>query len=158
MLGYFSVGKTSLVKRFVESIFSEKYHSTIGVKIDKKRVTIDGVELNLMIWDLAGDDSYENIKTAYLKGASGFLVIADGTQSISVDIAIDIRNNLQQKFPNIPFIILINKDDLKQHWEVAQPQIKQLQEADIQVVQTSAKTGVLVKESFEDLGRLILSL
>ena len=62
MVGAFGVGKTSLVARFVRSIFSDKYLTTLGVKIDKKTVNIDGQEMTLMLWDLAGEDALTQIK------------------------------------------------------------------------------------------------
>ena len=60
MLGAFAVGKTSLVQRFVNSIFSEKYQTTIGVKIDQKLVQTGDTEVNLMLWDIHGEDNYQN--------------------------------------------------------------------------------------------------
>ena len=62
MLGAFSVGKTSLVKQFVDSIFSEKYQTTIGVKIDKKTLVAKGFEVNLILWDLPGEDDFQSIQ------------------------------------------------------------------------------------------------
>ena len=62
MIGTSGVGKTSLVSRFVQSIFADKYLTTVGVKIDKKIVTVDGTEMTLMIWDLAGDDDYQRLQ------------------------------------------------------------------------------------------------
>lgn len=59
LLGSFAVGKTSLVQRYVKSIFSEKYQTTIGVKIDQKIVNIDNTELNLLLWDIYGEDDYQ---------------------------------------------------------------------------------------------------
>ena len=63
LVGTSGVGKTSLVAKFVHSIFSDKYLTTVGVKIDKKTVTVDGNEVMLMIWDLAGDDDYQRLQT-----------------------------------------------------------------------------------------------
>jgi GTPase SAR1 and related small G proteins len=54
MLGSFSVGKTSMVQRFVYSVFSDNYLSTVGVKISKKQINIDGTDLNMVLWDLEG--------------------------------------------------------------------------------------------------------
>ena len=156
MLGYFSVGKTSLVEQFVRSIFSEKYQSTLGVKVDKKIIDVDGQEVSLMLWDLAGDNSYINLKQVYLKGSAGFLVVADGTRSITLETALDIKNNLQKNYPDVPFIILLNKSDLQNQWETEQADIKKLEAEGIKVVLTSAKTGDLVEETFTALGRLIL--
>ena len=58
MLGAFAVGKTSLVKQYVSGIFSEKYHTTVGVKIDKKMVEVDGQSMTLILWDLHGEDEF----------------------------------------------------------------------------------------------------
>ncbi len=74
MLGSFSVGKSSLVRRFVESIFDEKYHTTIGVKVDKKVVQSSGQEVTLMLWDIHGEDIYQKMRMNYLRGMSGYLL------------------------------------------------------------------------------------
>src|ERR1043165_1179544 len=81
MLGAFAVGKTSLVTRYVKSIFSENYLTTVGVKIDKKTVTVDSTEVNLILWDLAGEDEFVQLQTSYLKGSSGYILVSDGTRS-----------------------------------------------------------------------------
>ena len=73
MIGASGVGKTSLVAKFVHSMFSDKYLTTVGVKIDKKTVSVDGAEVMLMIWDLAGDDDFQRLQTSYLRGTSGYL-------------------------------------------------------------------------------------
>src|SRR6478736_3867693 len=72
MVGLYGVGKTSLVKRYVESIFDERYHTTIGVKIDKKDVVVDGRDVSLAIWDMAGEDEIAQVKLSHLRGASGY--------------------------------------------------------------------------------------
>jgi len=91
MVGTSGVGKTSLVAKFVHSMFSDKYLTTVGVKIDKKTVAVDGNEVMLMIWDLAGDDDYQRLQTSYLRGTSGYLLVADGTRQITLDQAIEIQ-------------------------------------------------------------------
>jgi len=91
MVGTSGVGKTSLVAKFVHSIFSDKYLTTVGVKIDKKTVAVDGNEVMLMIWDLAGDDDYQRLQTSYLRGTSGYLLVADGIRQITLDQAIEIQ-------------------------------------------------------------------
>ena len=67
MVGQFAVGKTSLVRRFVDSIFDERYLTTIGVKIDRKDVTIDGKSITLMLWDLAGEDELAQLNVSHLR-------------------------------------------------------------------------------------------
>ena len=76
MLGGFSVGKTSLVKRYVQSIFSESYLTTVGVKIDKKTVTLVDREVHLILWDLAGEDDMSSLRMSYLRGSAGYVLVA----------------------------------------------------------------------------------
>ena len=78
MLGAFAVGKTSLVAQYVSSLFSEKYLSTVGVKIDKKQLTVDGRDVTLMLWDIYGQDDYQTVQPSQLRGMSGYLLVVDG--------------------------------------------------------------------------------
>lgn len=89
MLGSFAVGKTSLVARYVRSIFSEKYLTTIGVKVDKKEVALgDGLPtVLLLLWDIYGDDEFQAIRPSLLRGASGYFLVADGTRPSSLERA-----------------------------------------------------------------------
>ena len=77
LLGDFAVGKTSLVSRFVHNAFSDKYLSTIGVKVSRKTVAVVGadevVELTIMLWDLAGNEEFNQMRASYLRGAAGAL-------------------------------------------------------------------------------------
>ena len=77
MVGSFATGKTSLVAKFVYSIFSENYQTTVGVKIDKKTVNIQNKELNFILWDLYGEDEFQKVRLSYLRGSSGYLLIVD---------------------------------------------------------------------------------
>ena len=76
MLGAFAVGKTSLVRRFVHSMFADKYLTTVGVKIDKKQLTHSGKEVLLLLWDLYGEDEFQRVQTTYLRGSSGLFLLA----------------------------------------------------------------------------------
>ena len=88
MLGGFSVGKTSLVKRYVHSVFSETYLTTVGVKIDKKTVTLPDRTVNLILWDLAGEDDINSLRMTNVRGAAGYVLVADGTRSSTLDVAL----------------------------------------------------------------------
>ena len=72
MLGGFGVGKTSLVSRFVSGIFSDTYLTTVGVKIDKKKVALDSGEMTLMLWDIYGQDELQTVRDSYLRGATRY--------------------------------------------------------------------------------------
>ena len=87
MVGLFATGKTSMVQRFVHSRFSDRYLSTVGVKIDRKEVEVDGAAVTFMLWDLAGRDGFEDITPSYLRGSHGILYVADGTRPETWDSA-----------------------------------------------------------------------
>ena len=71
MIGVFGTGKTSLVQQYVHSKFSEKYHSTVGVKIDRKTVDVNGETVSLVLWDIAGKDAEEDVPASYVRGQIG---------------------------------------------------------------------------------------
>ncbi len=156
MLGSFAVGKTSLVKRFVHSIFSEKYHTTIGVKIDQKILKVDGAEVNLLIWDLHGEDDYQKVKTGYIMGASGCFIVMDGTRKATLDIGYELINTVNKTIPDSEILILINKSDCKNEWEISEEDIKQLKTSGFEVMETSAKANVAVELAFEKLAHLVI--
>jgi len=157
MLGAFSVGKTSLVQRFVQNIFSEKYHTTIGVKIDKKTVTVGSETLTMVLWDLAGDDQYNTIQLSYLRGASGYLLVADKTRSNTLDVAFKIRQRVEDSVGDIPHLLLFNKWDLTGKWDIDAKAIDDLQHNGWKIIKTSAKTGMGVEEAFQTLAAKMIS-
>src|SRR6266567_317862 len=95
LLGSFGVGKTSLVARFVHSMFSDKYHTTVGVKIDKKALEMDGEEITLMIWDMAGEEDGAPVKLNQVRDASGDLLVMDGTRAKTLEVARSIQERVE---------------------------------------------------------------
>src|SRR6187455_2295151 len=93
MLGGFAVGKTSLVAQYVTSLFSDKYLSTVGVKIDKKQIAVDGRDVTLMLWDVAGQDDFQSVQESQLRGMAGYLLVVDGTRRATLETA----RQLQEK-------------------------------------------------------------
>jgi small GTP-binding protein len=157
MLGTFAVGKTSLVRRFVDSIYSDEYHTTIGVKIDKKVICANEREMTLVLWDIYGRDDFQSLRMEYLRGMSGYLLVADGTRRNTVQEALSIAQEVEKAFAKVPFICLLNKADLQDEWEVGADTEKQLIERGWSVMRSSAKTGHAVESAFEELGRKMLS-
>jgi hypothetical protein len=141
MLGSFSVGKTSLVRRFVATIFDEHYHTTIGVKIDKKIVKTDGGEVTLVLWDIHGEDVYQKMRMTYLRGMSGYLLVADGTRRQTLDDALALNERVVQEFGKLPSLLLLNKFYLTDQWEIDSSQMSKLAAAGWNAINTSAKTG-----------------
>jgi len=157
MLGAFSVGKTSLVSQFVHSIFSEKYHTTIGVKIDKKSITINNEEVMLLIWDIYGEDDLQEIRLNYIRGTSGYLLVADGTRPNTLDVARRIRDRIEANLGKIPFVLLINKSDLTDEWNLEKETLDNLGKEGWTVILSSAKTGEGVEEGFSHLAKTIIN-
>src|SRR5271170_3452715 len=109
MLGSFTVGKSSLVRRFVESIFDEQYHTTIGVKVDKKLVSANGEDLTLVLWDIHGEDVFQRLQMSYLRGMSGYLLVVDGTRRQTFEDALDVNRRVTEEMGDIPLILVLNK-------------------------------------------------
>lgn len=157
MVGAFAVGKTSLVTRFVKSIFSEKYLTTVGVKIDKKEVRLGDAEVTLVLWDIAGEDNLTQMRMSYLRGASGYLLVVDGTRPGTLETAITLQKKADEFFgKEIPFVLLLNKRDLADIWGLADETVGALVERHWTVMETSAKTGQGVEEAFLALTRMIV--
>ena len=157
MLGGFSVGKTSLVECYVHSIFSDKYLSTVGVKISKKQLSLDETDVMLILWDMEGEDIYASVNLAYLRGAMGFFVVADGTRKETLDVALRLRQAAFEVAGQIPSFLLINKADMTDKWEIAEDMLEPLAGQGITVLRTSAKTGIGVEDAFAMLTRAMLN-
>jgi small GTP-binding protein len=155
MLGAFAVGKTSLVARLVTSLFSDKYLTTLGVKIDKKVVHLEECDVCLLVWDIHGDDEFQKIRPAYLRGTSGYLLIVDGTRRATLETALALHDMVLQRLGNGPFVLVLNKADLRDEWEIDQATIESYGHKGWSVVTTSAKTGQGVEETFVALAQRI---
>lgn len=156
MLGAFAVGKTSLVSRYVTSMFSEKYLSTVGVKIDKKTIDVGGETVMLMLWDIYGEDSMQKVQMSYLKGASGYLLVADATRRETLDKAVSLHERAREVTGDVPFILVVNKSDLVAQNEIDDAALKPLVDAGWNVIRGSAKTGEGVEECFASLSQRLL--
>lgn len=156
MVGAFATGKTSLVSRFVKSIYSEAYHSTVGVKIDKKLVKIADREVNLILWDIHGEDEFQKVQMSYLRGASGYILVVDGTRRYTLDKAFSLQQRAEETVGEVPFILLLNKVDLSEDWEIEDQTVDLLLQKNWAVIKTSAKTGMGVEEAFVKLTKQML--
>ena len=155
LLGHFGVGKTSLIRRFVENSFSDNYKVSIGVHIMKKVVDINSEEkVSLIIWDLEGTDDIRTIRDAYLMGTHSLVYVFDVNrpstfQNIHSDLDI-----LRKKLPKIQLLLVGNKVDL-----IIESSLKELLkmnaiEADFL---TSAKTGSKVDDMFLKIANFLQS-
>ncbi|HEY9674079.1 MAG TPA: Rab family GTPase [Waterburya sp.] len=157
MVGDFGVGKTSLIRRFVDRQFSDQYLSTVGVKISRK--LLESVNLQLLIWDLEGHTKFKAITPSYLQGASGAVVVADVTRIETLERLTEHTELFLSINPKGSIVIalnkidLIDKDKLSKLTELVQENHK---EKVLEIYQTSAKTGSYVDEMFHTLGHKII--
>lgn len=158
LVGDFSVGKTSLVQQYVNQVFSEKYLTTIGVKIDTKVLSFENKELKLVVWDVAGRDSLSPINTSYLVGAAGFVLVLDGTRLETIHSAAGLVKTVRDKIKDVPFIVLVNKNDLQDSWEFNDQYKAKLEDMGWYVAETSAKTGDGVEAAFIELANRMLKV
>ncbi len=157
MLGTFAVGKTSLVRRFVKGIFSEKYLTTMGAKVDKKTVKLGDKTVDLLLWDLNGEDRFQSLSMDYVQGSAGYLLVVDATRRSSLEAAHTLQQKVQQHIGPLPFIVVFNKSDLETPWENQDKEIEQLELQGWTIRHTSAKTGTGVEDIFTTLTEMILS-
>jgi small GTP-binding protein len=157
MLGDFGVGKTSLVSRFVHTTFSEKYLTTIGVKVDSKEVALAGrAPCKLVIWDIAGRSQLDALNMTYLRGASALLLVADGTRERSLHAVLNLLMQSRTLLPDAAVVLAVNKLDLVEQWEVAPAALAELRRT-LPVHETSARSGEGVEAMFADMAtRLVL--
>ncbi|RMA66183.1 Rab family GTPase [Ulvibacter antarcticus] len=153
ILGHFGVGKTSLVRRFVDSMFSEDYLVTLGVQVKKKVVTIDDAKVTLIIWDIEGNSSISKARKSYLTGTHGFLYVFDVTRPETFENLEDEMDFLANNFPSIPVCKIGNKSDLLLT-ENAKEFFEQEQYKDCDF--TSAKEGNNVENVFQKITKQML--
>jgi small GTP-binding protein len=151
MLGAFSVGKTSLVRRYVSSVFSDAYLTTVGVKIDKKVIDLDGREVAMILWDIAGEDDVSTVRMSYLRGSAGYVLVCDGTRAVTLDVARSLQARAQAELGPVPFTMLVNKSDLADQWSVPDAELEALRAEGWSVRRTSARSGDGVEDAFREL-------
>lgn len=159
VIGDTSVGKTSLIRRFVVDKFDDKYIVTIGTKTSKKTLTFRredaNVSLKLIIWDILGQSHFEMVKESAFKGTNGAFVVMDLTRRDTLQSFNKWLSSLYNVTPGIPVIVLANKMDLNATF--GKEEIEELlKEYKFPYFLSSAKTGENVDEAFYTLGKMIM--
>ena len=149
MVGVFATGKTCLVQRYVHSIFSPRYLSTVGVKIDRKEVTVRGDPVTLLLWDLEGRDGNHDVNPSYVRGAHGLIFVIDGTRRETFDQVFEIRDAITSHVGELPSVFAFNKSDLTEEWKLTQADEDAVSARGLYGVRTSAKSGAGVEETFQ---------
>lgn len=163
MLGDPAVGKTSLIARFVYSIFDDKYLETIGAKVTKRVMALTHVptgqnyRLKLMLWDIAGRRTLEHVRSSYHREAEGGLLVCDVTRKSTLENMEKWLDSFFSVTGTVPVVFIVNKMDLKGDGEFGEAEMAALaQKYKSPYILTSAKTGENVEEAFRELGRRII--
>lgn len=161
LLGAFSVGKTSLVRRFVHEVFDDRYTTTLGTKIETIVVELDSGPVKLVIWDMEGaenaDDEADLVTSrmkAYLQGLNGVMLVADGTRAATLETAHRLHQWIKGASPGTPAVLLLNKADLKTQWQMSPQGLEELSES-LKCFSTSALSGTNVDKAFLHLAQVL---
>ncbi len=158
LLGDFAVGKTSLIRRYVEGRFDEKYLSNLGVTVSRKELTMADHQFNLIVWDLAGGENVLKVQPNYLRGASGALIVCDLTRRETLGCFSKYSAQLLSVSPNAEIMFIGNKVDLQEDREISEEDIESTVDSlNGRHVITSAKTGEQVENAFRTLARQIVA-
>ncbi len=155
LLGDFSVGKTSLVKRYIDGTFDDKYLTTIGVKISKKILNIHGTECEMLIWDIEGSTPSKKISLGYYKGASGAIFVTDVTRRETMDSLENHKEIFLSENPDAKYVVAYNKSDKLS--DIAKERLESGFEGNDNIFLTSAKEDKNVEALFVKLMENILA-
>lgn len=163
LLGDGGVGKTSLIRRFVEDIFDDKYVTTLGTKVTMKELNIDSpqnkqsLKMTLMIWDIMGQKELKRLLISFYKGAKGALIVADITRKETLESIKDWIQSLHNCVGKVPVLFLLNKSDLMDQTRIKQDEVMDLaKKHGTSFLFTSAKTGKNVDKAFVRLSKMLL--
>lgn len=163
LLGNPAVGKTSLIRSFVYETFEDEYISTIGSKVSKKEVEFfeedskKYYQISLIIWDIAGQQTFKHVKQAYYRGAKGALVVCDVTRQTTLASLEDWIKSLYEVVGTVPIIILLNKTDLIDQIKFSLADVQDMAARyRAKSLLSSAKTGKNVERAFLDLAKMMV--
>ncbi len=161
LVGDVAVGKTSLIKRFVQEAFDDRYIATVGTKVTKKTVDViwKGVPatLDMMVWDIMGEKGFRALlRDAYFEGAQGVLAVCDLTRK---ETFYDLNNwvtMVRKQVGNVPIVFLGNKADLVERLVVTHEELESMgQIHNAPPFRASAKSSQGVNEAFLALAQAI---
>jgi len=155
ILGDFAVGKTSLVRRFVDRQFSDEYLSTVGVKISRKLMNVgveESTQLQLILWDIEGHSVLRATSPDHLRGAHGAIIVGDLCRKASLESMPHHAETFLSFNPGAAIVYAKNKSDLATGIDDGSVRLENFPS-----YTTSAKTGALVDKVFRELGTILLN-
>ena len=157
LLGDSTVGKTTLILKYVDGFFPTVHVATIGVEFKKKKINIEGININLQIWDTAGQERFRGVTKTFLKGADGIIYVYDITNKNSFENLKTWINTAEESISDFKAIIVGNKLDLEEKRKVQIQWLEKFCKKQNTIgKETSAKDGTNVNEIFEELVKSII--
>jgi small GTP-binding protein len=153
IIGASAVGKTSLVASYSGAVFNSGYQSTLGVRITRAVVAISERLKELIVWDIKGESEFYSIDPAYLSGTHGYVLVADGTRRATLDHAMNLQTRMKELVGEIPHVLLINKVDLDEIWEMDDALLSTIRSQVTDVYTCSARGGLTIHNAIDTLAR-----
>lgn len=150
-------GKTRLVRRSVESLFDDRYLTTIGVKVDRKQVVVGRERVTLMVWNVAEAEDHFAIPISYIRGAAGYLLVVDSARPDTLDRGLDIIARVDGEIGRLPFVLVLNEIDLNATCRIPEKHLFTVRARGCPILRASARTGAGVEEAFARLAELLIS-
>jgi small GTP-binding protein len=163
LIGDWGVGKTSLIRKFVFDQFDDKYLVTLGTKVSKKRIKFkknngDIIDLNLLIWDVMGQQQFKKIQLLAYKNTDGVFIVCDITRKDTLTSIVKWYNEILKITGKIPIVILANKSDLVGQEKFSQDELAEVaNRLQATYFYTSAKTGANIEPAFKKMGIKLIS-
>jgi len=152
-IGASAVGKTSLVAACSGQALCSEYQSTLGVAVSTLAIPIQERLREIVVWDIKGESEFYRIPHAYLHGMDGYVIVADGTRASTLTHALILRTRMEEIAGNTPHLLLINKLDLSDLWEIDPSRLSSAHRQVRNVHTCSARSGLSVRSAIEKLSR-----
>jgi Ras-related protein Rab-1A len=160
IIGNSGVGKSCLLLRYADDVYTDKHIITIGVDFKIKSLNVDGKNVKTNIWDTAGQERFKNITVSYYKGAAGVMLVYDITDSESFNKINEWLIEVEKNAPNNVYKILVgNKCDLEEQRQVSYDQGKEFADTyGMKFIETSAKNATNVEDAFQTMTKEIVNI
>jgi len=158
IIGDSGVGKSSILLRFSDNLFSGTYITTIGVDFKIRTIEVEGEKVKLQIWDTAGQERFRTITSTYYRGTHGVIVVYDVTNLESFGNVKRWLQEIDQNCDDVVRILVGNKHDHPERKVTLAEAETLADQMNITFFETSAKDNFNIEKVFDEITRLVLSM